>query len=112
MTALIDSVILRRLQSMDGDLLRNLARSFDLIQVVQIANHPGLAEPEIGEINMAAVLTRVFQLGYRGLVELERVWARPDLDAERRALDWLRRADATLASIQAREEPRPIERTS
>ena len=55
-------------QSMDGDLLTNLERGFDLIEIVQIANHPGRTEPEIGEINMAAVLTRIYQLGYRGLV--------------------------------------------
>jgi hydroxypyruvate isomerase len=97
-------------QSMDGELPGNLERSFDLIEVVQIANHPRRAEPEIGEINMAAVLTRVYQLGYRGLVELEHVWTKPGLDAERRALDWLRRADATLPPIQTREEPQPTER--
>ena len=59
---------------------------------------------------MAAVLTRIYQLGYRGLVELEHAWTKPGLDAERRALDWLRRADAALASVQTREEPVPAER--
>jgi sugar phosphate isomerase/epimerase len=88
-------------QSMDGDLLNNLERGFDLIEVVQIANHPGRIEPEIGEINITAVLKRVYQLGYRGLVELEHVWTRPGLDAERRGLDWLGRADAALASVPA-----------
>jgi hydroxypyruvate isomerase len=97
-------------QSMDGDLLSNLERGIDLVEVVQIANHPGRAEPEIGEINVAAVLTRVYQLGYRGLVELEHVWAKPGLDAERRALEWLRSVDAALASVQTREEPQPTER--
>ena len=97
-------------QSMDGDLLGNLERGFDLIEVVQIANHPGRAEPEIGEINMAAVLTRIYQLGYRGLVELEHAWSKSGQDAERRALDWLRCADATLTSVQTREESVPAER--
>ena len=97
-------------QSMDGDLLTNLERGFDLIEVVQIANHPGRTEPEIGEINMAALLTGIYQLGYRGLVELEHAWSKPGLDAERRALDWLRRADATLTSVQTPEEPVPAER--
>ena len=92
-------------QSMDGDLLSNLERGFDLIEVVQIANHPGRAEPEIGEINLVSVLTRVYQLGYRGLVELEHVWTKPGLDAERRALDWLRRADGALTAVQTRQAP-------
>jgi hydroxypyruvate isomerase len=88
-------------QSMDGDLLNNLERAFDLIEVVQIANHPGRTEPEIGEINMAVVLTRVHELGHRGLVELEHFWARPGQQAERRALDWLRRVDAALGAPPA-----------
>ena len=91
-------------QSMDGDLLGNLERGFDLIEVIQIANHPGRTEPEIGEINIAPVLMRVHQFGYRGLIELEHVWAQPGLDAERRALDWLRRADAALASVGRQQE--------
>jgi hydroxypyruvate isomerase len=83
-------------QSMDGDLLGNFERAFDLIQVVQIANHPGRTEPETGEANLAAVLGKVHQFGYRGLVELEHVWTNGGLKAEQRALDWLRKTDATL----------------
>src|SRR6202034_4466641 len=64
-------------QSMDGDLISQIERAWDLIEIVQIANHPGRTEPEIGEINIAAALKRVYQLGYRGLVELEHVWANP-----------------------------------
>ena len=85
------------IQSMDGDLIGRLERNFDLIAIVQIANHPGRTEPETGEINMAAVLKRVHALGYRGLIELEHVWSRPGLDAERRGLAWLKRTDASLA---------------
>jgi len=85
-------------QSMDGDLLGHLTRAWELIEVVQIANHPGRCEPEIGEIQMTAVLGRIHALGYRGLVELEHLWAAPGLEAERRGLDWLRAADAELKS--------------
>jgi hypothetical protein len=41
---------------------------------------------------------------------LEHGWSKPGQDAERRALDWLRRADATLTSVQTPEEPVPAER--
>ena len=85
-------------QSTDGDLLGNLDRNFDLIEIVQIANHPGRTEPETGEANLAIVLGRAHDLGYRGLVELEHVWSNSGLEAERRALAWLRRADAALTS--------------
>ena len=83
-------------QSMDGDLLGQMERNWDLIEIVQIANHPGRLEPETGEINMQAILRKVRELGYRGLVELEHLWSKPGPEIERRGIDWLRQVDATL----------------
>ena len=83
-------------QSMDGDLLGHMERNWDLIEIVQIANHPGRLEPETGEINMLAILTKVRELGYCGLVELEHLWSAPNLETERRGIHWLRQADAML----------------
>jgi hydroxypyruvate isomerase len=89
-------------QSMDGDLLGNFERAFHLIEIVQIANHPGRTEPEIGEANLATVIEKVHACGYGGLVELEHVWSKGGLEAEQRGLDWLRRIDASLASAKLR----------
>jgi hydroxypyruvate isomerase len=83
-------------QSMDGDLLGRMERHWDLIDVVQIANHPGRLEPEIGEINMQPILGKVRELGYRGLVELEHLWSASDATTERRGIGWLRQVDALL----------------
>jgi hydroxypyruvate isomerase len=83
-------------QSMDGDLLGHMERNWDLIEIVQIANHPGRLEPQSGEINMQSILRKVQALGYRGLVELEHLWSTPDLEIERRGIEWLRQVDATL----------------
>jgi hydroxypyruvate isomerase len=83
-------------QSMDGDLLGRLERDFDVIELVQIANHPGRSEPEVGEIAIKTILEKVKALDYAGLVELEHFWATPGLEAERRGLDWLRKVDAAL----------------
>jgi hydroxypyruvate isomerase len=83
-------------QSMDGDLLGHMERNWDLIEIVQIANHPGRMEPEVGELNMALILQKVHAFGYRGLVELEHLWSAPGSDTERRGIDWLRRLDAML----------------
>jgi hydroxypyruvate isomerase len=85
-------------QSMDGDLLGHLERAWDIIEVIQIANHPARTEPEIGEIQMATILAKVHALGYGGLVELEHLWAAPGIEAERRGIDWLRQADTALVS--------------
>jgi hydroxypyruvate isomerase len=83
-------------QSMDGDLLGHMERNWDLIEIVQIANHPGRFEPESGEINMQLVLRKVRELGYRGLVELEHLWSASDPEIEERGIEWLRQVDATL----------------
>jgi hydroxypyruvate isomerase len=83
-------------QSMDGDLLGHMERNWDLIEVVQIANHPGRLEPATGEINMQPTLRKVRELGYRGLVELEHLWSAPNLEIERCGIDWLRQVDAML----------------
>jgi hydroxypyruvate isomerase len=95
------------IQSMDGDLLGNFVRAFDLIEVVQIANHPGRTEPEIGEANLALVLRKVHECGYDGLVELEHVWSEGGLEAEQRGLDWLWRIDASLARAKSGDLHRP-----
>jgi hydroxypyruvate isomerase len=92
-------------QSMDGDLLGNIERAFDLIEIVQIANHPGRTEPEFGEANLSAVLDRIHERGYGGLVELEHVWSKPGLEAEQRALEWLRKTDSALGPAIRCEEP-------
>ncbi len=60
---------------------------------------------EIGEINMAAILAKVHDLGFRGLVELEHVWSSAGLDAERRALAWLTAIDEGLAQNARSELP-------
>jgi hydroxypyruvate isomerase len=93
------------IQSMDGDLLGNLERSWDLVEIVQIANHPLRTEPEIGEIQMATVLRRVHERGFAGLVELEHLWAEPGLAAERRGLDWLRKTDSELIPREKGTKP-------
>jgi hydroxypyruvate isomerase len=82
---------------MDGDLIGHMERNWDLIEIVQIANHPGRLEPQAGEINMPSILERVRELGYRGLVELEHLWSAPNLEIERRGIDWLRQVDAMLS---------------
>jgi len=83
-------------QSMDGDLIGHMERNWDLIEIVQIANHPGRLEPEVGEINMQAILRKVRELGYSGLVELEHLWSASSSAVEGRGIDWLRQVDTAL----------------
>lgn len=85
-------------QAMDGDLLENLAATWDAIAIVQIADNPGRFEPGTGEINFANLLSALWTRGYRGLVELEHLWASPSLAAEAKLLEDLRTIEAGFAT--------------
>ncbi len=80
-------------QTMDGDLLHHLEQAWDLVEVVQLADNPGRAEPGSGEINFESLLRCLHQRGYQGLVELEHGWAVPGIESERRGLERLRALD-------------------
>jgi hydroxypyruvate isomerase len=78
-------------QITSGDLIRSLERDIDLIAHVQIASVPERAEPGLGEIAYANVLTKLDELGYSGFVGCEYsprgstidglAWAAPYLQA-------------------------------
>jgi hypothetical protein len=46
---------------------------------------------------MQAILRKVRELGYSGLVELEHLWSTSSPAVEGRGIDWLRQLDITLA---------------
>ncbi|WP_241754826.1 TIM barrel protein [Cupriavidus basilensis] len=81
-------------QSMDGDLLFNLERAWNFIEVVQLADNSGSLEQGSGEINFESVLRTLVDRGYTGLVELEYGWSNPGMPSEMRGLGNLRRLDA------------------
>lgn len=83
-------------QIMDGDLLTNLARVWDAVEIVQIANVPGRTEPERGEIAMTRVLQQLLDRRYSGLVELEHLWSQPGAETERRGIAYLQALDRGL----------------
>jgi len=85
-------------QIMDGNLLFHLEQTWDLVEVVQLADNPGRLEPGSGEINFESVLRVLANRGYAGLVELEHGWSVPGLAGERRGLENLRRLDAAAAA--------------
>ncbi|MNV32993.1 Hydroxypyruvate isomerase [compost metagenome] len=87
-------------QVMDGDLLYHLEQTWDQVEIVQLADNPGRAEPGMGEINFESVLRLLVQRRYGGLVELEYLWRTPGLESERRGLTQLRKLD-TAAGLPA-----------
>jgi len=83
-------------QVMDGDVLNNLARTWDGIATLQIGDNPGRAEPGTGELNYPNILRFIHKRGYRGLVGLEHLLSRPGLAGERQALELLRGIDDAI----------------
>lgn len=78
-------------QAMDGDILGNLDRAWDLIELIQLADHPGRVEPGAGELNFVRIIDEIAQRGFTGPVELEHGWAAASADGQEQYLQWLGR---------------------
>ena len=78
-------------QAMDGDVLGNLGRAWDLIELIQLADHPGRVEPGAGELNFVRIIDEIEQRGFTGPVELEHGWAAPSAHTQEHYLQWLQR---------------------
>lgn len=78
-------------QAMDGDILHNLDRAWDLIELIQLADHPGRVEPGVGELNFERIIDEIERRGFRGPVELEHGWATAGADRQEYYLQWLDR---------------------
>jgi hydroxypyruvate isomerase len=59
------------MQIMEGDLIRTIEANLDLIDHIQLADHPGRHEPGTGEINYEFLLPQLDAIGYRGYVGCE-----------------------------------------
>lgn len=86
----------------DGDLIRNLDRTFDAIGIVQIADNPDRLEPGTGEINFVNFFKRLIEHGYSGLVELEHAASKPGAAGEQSALDTLSAINAAIVITKDR----------
>lgn len=88
-------------QAMDGDILGNLDRSWDLIELIQLADHPGRGEPGTGELNFVRIIDEIDRRGFTGPVELEHGWASPGIESEENYLRWLGRWASSGERTQA-----------
>ena len=77
-------------QAMDGDVLGNMDAAWDLIEMIQLADHPGRVEPGAGELNFERIINEIARRGFTGPVELEHGWSKSDADLQRNYLTWLR----------------------
>lgn len=87
-------------QAMDGDILGQMDAAWDLIELIQLADHPDRVEPGAGELNFLRIIDEIERRGFAGPVELEHGWASPGPEPQRRYLQWLER----WASSEERNE--------
>ena len=71
-----------------GDVLAGLARAWDLVAHVQVADCPGRHEPGTGDVDHAGLFVELDARGYDGFVGLEYHPSTADTDA---SLGWFRR---------------------
>lgn len=74
-----------------GDLLENLDLAWDEIAYIQIADNPGRSEPGTGEINYAAIMKRLQEKAYKGIIGLEFDPKSEGLEGERSVLESIRK---------------------
>lgn len=77
------------IQAMDGDILGNMDRTWDLIEIIQLADNPGRIEPGAGELNFTRIIDEIEQRGFKGPVELEHVWEVASAERQEHYLQWL-----------------------
>lgn len=87
-------------EAMDGDILQNLDKCWDMIELVQLADHPGRVEPGSGQIDFETFLDELDRRQFAGPVELEHLWADADVDRQLRYLQWLDRWAVSGERIQ------------
>lgn len=78
-------------QAMDGDILGGMGAAWDLIELIQLADHPGRVEPGAGELNFVRIIDEIERRGFAGPVELEHGWSGPGADLQQTYLNWLSR---------------------
>ena len=54
-----------------GNIIRTIEQNFEFLAYVQVAGVPGRHEPDNGEINVAAIISRLDELGYEGVIGCE-----------------------------------------
>jgi hydroxypyruvate isomerase len=70
------------MQRNEGDIIRNIEKSWDEIGYFQIGDNPGRNEPTTGEINYKNIFRQIHQKGYRDILGMEHGNARPGKDGE------------------------------
>lgn len=82
-------------QAMDGEILNNMDAAWDMIELFQLADHPGRVEPGAGELNFVRLIDEIERRGFAGPCELEHRWSAPGPEIQKHYVEWLGRWSST-----------------
>ncbi len=59
------------MQRNEGDIIKNLDRTWEEIGYLQIGDNPGRNEPTTGEMNYKNIFKHIYNKGYKGVLGME-----------------------------------------
>ena len=70
------------MQRNEGDIIKNLDRTWDEIGYLQIGDNPGSKEPTTGEMNYKNIFKHIYNKGYKGVLGMEHGNSMPGKEGE------------------------------
>ena len=87
---------MHHMQRNEGDLIRNIDRTWSEIGYFQIGDNPGRKEPTTGEMNYKNIFKHIHAKGFKGIMGMEHGNAKPGKDGELALIRAYRESDAFL----------------
>jgi hydroxypyruvate isomerase len=84
------------MQRNEGDIIRNIDRTWDEIAYLQIGDNPGRNEPTTGEMNYLNIFKHIHSKGYKGILGMEHGNAGKGMEGELALIRAYRQVDAFL----------------
>jgi len=73
---------LYHMQRNEGNLIKNLEKSWNEVAYIQIGDNPGRNEPGTGEINYKNIFKFIYEKGYKGVMGMEHGISKPGKEGE------------------------------
>ena len=84
------------MQRNEGDLIKNIERTWEEIAYFQIGDNPGRKEPTTGEINYKNIFKYIYNKGYRGVMGMEHGNAKEGKEGEAALIRAYREVDSFM----------------
>lgn len=84
------------MQRNEGDIIKNIDRTWNEIGYFQIGDNPGRKEPTTGEMNYKNIFKHIHAKGFKGIMGMEHGNAKPGKDGELALIKAYRESDAFL----------------